>query len=622
MTVLEIVEKLTDWSNAYYEGHQKVSDLEYDTLEEELRKLDPSNDYFLKNRESSATVYGQKKRHIYTFIGSVPKIHRLSESRISLPYTISAKMDGSSMTVYFKDGKVLYALTRADGDEGFDITDKYNKIVEKYKIQIPEDFTGAVRGEVVMSNKAWEDYKLSHEDASMQRNTGTGIINRKECTEDLKYLDFVCYELIATNIIDQDLLFSNQYTELDALKSLNIGYPIAPYVVVRNGLYSEEGLLNLKNEWAKTWPLDGVVLNHYNGYLKGSDVYVSESIKEAYKFEAESAETEILDIEWTLQKSGRMIPVVVMNPVELSGALVRKATANNAKNVLEQGIGKGSIIEICRSNEVIPKILKTLSPSDVRLPEVCPFCKERLTWEGVHLVCKNKGCSELRRLRILNFVKVCGENIKGVGDSLYDLIVKDSLAETLDFIKFNPLKGFTEHQKSQIAKIGENIFQNMTWSKLLASLSIDALGDKTIKKLLKDARWAPEYFQGHYYSPKGLGPSIQFELSLPENLEKATELYNILQLRMIPVQDEVKSDKDETSNARYFCVTGSLDGLTRSQFETLCKSKGWLLSSIKKAECLITNDTASDSSKNIEAKRLGKVIYSQKEFFEKFLKEN
>lgn len=236
MKIKEIVEQLTQWSNAYYEGHQEVSDIEYDTLEEKLKELDPNNSYFSKNRESSAVVYGQKRMHLYSFIGSVSKIHKITESKISTPYTISAKMDGSSMTVYFKDGKVLYALTRADGYEGFDITDKYNKIVEKYNIRIPEGFTGAIRGEVVMGNRAWEEYKSSHANAAMQRNTGTGIINRKECTDDLKYLDFVVYELLATNIIDQDLLFNNQYNELDALKALNIGYPIAPYVFVRGGL--------------------------------------------------------------------------------------------------------------------------------------------------------------------------------------------------------------------------------------------------------------------------------------------------------------------------------------------------------------------------------------------------
>ena len=621
MKIEEIIEQLTQWSNAYYEGHQEVSDIEYDTLEEKLKELDPNNSYFFKNRESSASIYGQKRRHLYSFIGSVPKIHKIAESKISTPYTISAKMDGSSMTVYFKDGKVLYALTRADGYEGFDITDKYNKIVEKYDIRIPEGFTGAIRGEVVMGNRAWEEYKSSHANAAMQRNTGTGIINRKECTDDLKYLDFVVYELLATNIVDQDLLFNNQYNELDALKALNIGYPIAPYVFVRGGLYSEEGLQNLRDKWAEVWPLDGVVFNHYNGYIKGSDVYVSESIKEAYKFESESAETEVIGVEWTLQKSGRLIPVAIMKPVELSGALVRRATANNAANVLDQGIDVGAVVEICRSNEVIPKILKTLSPAEVRLPKECPHCGKGLITEGVHLVCMNDDCPEVNRLQVYNFLKVCGESIKGAGDSIYSLIAKKSIEGTLDFLRAGDFKKFTENQRNLISVIKNNIFNHMTWDKLLASLSIDALGDKTIKKLTKEPLWVADYFQGQCKTPfpKGIGPAIQAELSLSKNIEKAVKLYNILQFRLISVQSIEPVKLEDTSNTRYFCVTGSLDGLTRSQFETLCKAKNWEMSSLKKAECLITNDTTTGTSKNIEAQRLGKKIYSQKEFIKLYI---
>jgi len=621
MKIEEVVEQLIRWSNAYYEGHQEVSDVEYDTLEEKLRELDPNNSYFSKNRESSASIYGQKRKHLYSFIGSVPKIHKITESKISTPYTISAKMDGSSMTVYFKDGKVLYALTRADGYEGFDITDKYNKIVEKYNITIPEGFTGAIRGEVVMGNKAWEEYKVSHADAAMQRNTGTGIINRKECTEDLKYLDFVVYELLATNIVNQDLLVNNQYNELDALSYLNIGYPIAPYEVVRGGFYSDEGLENLKRLWSEKWPLDGVVFNQFKGFESIDEVYQSNSLKEAYKFESESAETEVIGVEWTLQKSGRLIPVAIMKPVELSGALVRRATANNAANVLDQGIDVGAIVEICRSNEVIPKILKTLSPAEVRLPRECPHCGKSLVTEGVHLVCVNDSCPEINRLQIYNFLKVCGENIKGAGDSIYSLIAKNSIEETLDFLRIGDFKKFTENQRNLIFVIKNNIFNHMTWDKLLASLSIDALGDKTIKKLMKEPLWVADYFQGQCKTPfpRGIGMSIQVELSLSKNIRKAVKLYNILQFRLINIKSIEPIKIEDNTNTRYFCVTGSLDGLTRSQFETLCKAKNWEMSSLKKAECLITNDTTTGTSKNIEAQRLGKKIYSQKEFMKLFI---
>lgn len=620
--IKDIVEKLIKWSNAYYEGHQEVSDAEYDALENYLKKLDPNNEYFKKNRESSASLYGVKRSHLYGFIGSVPKIHKVSESKMTGMYTISAKMDGTSMTVYFKDGKVLYALTRADGYEGFDITDKYSKIVEKYDIHIPEGFTGAIRGEVVMGNKHWEEFKKKHPDAAMQRNTGTGIINRKGCSEDLEYLDFVVYEMPATNIVDQDLLFRGQYTELGNLQALDFGYPIAPFITVRGGLYSDEALESLRDNWLKEWPLDGVVFNKFNGYARFKDIYEPDSLKEAYKFENESKETKVIGIEWTLQKSGRLTPVVIMNPVELSGATIRRATANNAEMVKTLGLDVGAWIEVERANEVIPYINKVIEPVEANLPTECPYCGKPLIWEGKHLVCNNSNCYEQERLNVYQFLRVCGENVKGAGDSIYDLLAKPTLEETLDFLRSTSFSKYTQNQQKLIGIIKGNILSKMTWSKLLASVDVDSLGDKALKKLAKEKDWLISYFSGELKEfPKCVGPALQEELSKERNRSRAKKLYLLLTLRMIQIHDDViKEEHIPLQNARYYSITGSLEGFSRSQFEIMCKAKGWYMASVKKSECLVTNDTSSGSAKNIEAQRFGKTIYSQREFMERFLK--
>lgn len=627
MTEVEkIVATLTRYSDAYYSGNQLVDDATYDTLEALLKRLDPQNEYFNHTREATAVIYGTKKKHLYGFIGSVSKIHSIEESRVLSysgshreDYTISAKLDGTSMTAYFENGKFLYALSRADGYEGFDITDKYLKITEKYNLNIPKDFTGGIRGEVVMPNKSWDIYKKSHSDAAMQRNTGTGLLARKEVSEDLSLLDYVIYEVLAT----KDKLIGSSLSELDYLTKQNFGYPIAPYLVGRT-LLDEDTLKKLRDEWAKIYPLDGIVFKTNEILTEKNGVYEVDSLKEAYKFEAEAKETKVIGIEWTLQRSGKLIPVVIMSPVELSGALVRRATANNAKNILDNQIGISSKILVKRSNEVIPYVEKVLEPTGADLPTVCPHCGKPLDWDGVHLVCSNDNCEEKTKLFIYNFLKVCSEDMKGVGDLIYSLVAKSSLQKTLECLSSECYPSITKNQRKVIHQIHDNIFNKMTLMKIFEALDIEGLGQKTLKRLESNLDWVEAYIYGKDYSnyPKCLGPALIEELNKPIYSKRLDDILTNLMFNFIEIHKSIGTPKVqplEDNNTHYYCVTGALEGLTRGQFEAICLSKNWVLASIKKAECLVTNDTTTGTTKNLEAQRLGKKIYTQKEFMEKFI---
>lgn len=627
MTEVEkIVAMLIRYSDAYYSGNQLVDDATYNTLEALLKRLDPQNDYFSHTREATAVIYGTKKKHLYGFIGSVFKIHSIEESRVLSysgshreDYTISAKLDGTSMTAYFENGKLLYALSRADGYEGFDLTDKYLKITEKYNLNIPKDFTGGIRGEVVMPNKSWDIYKKSHSDAAMQRNTGAGLLARKEVSEDLSLLDYVIYEVLAT----KDKLIGSGLSELDYLTKQNFGYPIAPYLVGRT-LLDEDTLRKLRDEWAKIYPLDGIVFKTNEILTEKNGVYEVDSLKEAYKFDAETKETEVIGVEWTLQRSGKLIPVVIMSPVELSGAIVRRATANNARNVLDSKIGIGSKILVKRSNEVIPYVEAVVSPTGADLPIVCPHCGKTLDWEGVHLVCSNDNCEEKIRLFIYNFLKVCSEDIKGVGDAIYSIIAKPTLRETLSTLSTESYGALTKNQRNTIHQIRDNIFNKMTLMKILEATDIEGLGQKTLKRLSNDLDWVESYIYNKefIYFPKYIGPALSEEMTKPIYRKRIDMILGVLLLSFIEVHKSIGTQQPkvlEDNNTRYYCVTGALEGLTRGQFEAICLSKNWVLASIKKAECLVTNDTTTGTAKNLEAQRLGKKIYTQKEFMDKFI---
>lgn len=616
----KLVQTLQEASKAYYEGNAIMSDAEYDILEEKLRKLDPENAWFSKVRESSASFYGIKRKHVYKFIGSVDKIHAVDESRFEkrdLPngLTTSAKLDGTSMTVYFRDGKLQYAVTRGNGEEGFDITDKYLAITKKYNINIPKGLTITIRGEVVMGNQAWVKYKHIHPEASMQRNTGTGIINRKEVTSDLEYLDFVIYEIVATSEPEKIVK-----SELETLEKYNFGYPIAPFI--RSAYIPADVILNdLRETFSQEWPLDGVVFNEFQGIERVVDgVSVIASEKEAYKFEDTEKETTVERIEWTLQKSGKLIPVVIVEPVEIEGATIRRASGFNAQFIYANSLDKGSRITIARSNLVIPDIREVLSESkDFSLPEVCPHCGSKLEWKGVHLVCKSEMCPQKQRLLIDHFLRVCGGDVRGASDVIYGQLDKGLYNSTFFYLRNTDFKEFTGHQRKLIQTICDNIFHNIRYDTLLKGVALEGIGDGAISRICKDRESVEKYFEGEdvTFSVK-LTPSILE--SLKEGQDRAVRLKAELDWAMIPVSwgEDKPQEKEDTSNFRVYAVTGSLS-VPRKAFETLLKAHGWIMGPVKKAECLITDDPNSGSAKNKEAKSLGKRVISEEEFRKEFL---
>lgn len=614
-----LVKMLQSASKAYYEGNQIMSDAEFDALEEKLRKLDPMNPWFETVREARASFYGTKRPHLYKFIGSVEKIHAVSESKLKGEHmTASAKLDGTSMTVYFRNGKLDYALTRGTGFEGFDITDKYLAITEKYNIKVPAGLTIAIRGEVVMGNASWEKYKAGHPDAAMQRNTGTGLVNRKDVSEDLKYLDFVIYEIVATS--DVEFLLKSR-SELEALEAYDFGFPIAPFIVT-NGLPSDEDLKTLKTEFQKKFPIDGIVFNDFLSLeSNNAGCYNICSSKEAYKFEDDAIATTVEKIEWTLQKSGKLMPVVVVEPVDVEGATVRRATGFNAKFIEINRIGPGSTITITRANLVIPDIREILTESEqFSLPEVCPHCGVKLQWKGVHLSCENELCPKKQRLLVDHFLRVCGGDVKGASDVIYGQLNRGLYNETLFYMKNTNYSEFTEHQRKLIKRIYDNIFNGISYDTLLKGVALEGIGDKNIKQICRDREAVERYFNGDEPNWKiKLTPSVLE--SLAEGQNRAAHLKSELDWAFIPVgwKDDAKSESDEdTSNFRIYAVTSTLS-VPRKAFESLLKTHGWIQGTIKKAECLITNDPYSGSSKNKEAQALGKRVISEEQFRKEFL---
>lgn len=364
--IKELESLITKYATSYYSGESDVSDEYFDSLVDELRTLNPDSEVLKKTGWGFSPSGSKKVKHLYGMhVGSLSKIHSASEfpermipSKDGEFCRVSAKLDGLSVVSYYSAGKRVLAVTRGNGEEGKDVTQKM-RVIDPSTDELFFGFTGAVRGEVLIDNRTWDRIKDRYGDnpSANQRNVAAGIMNRNDnedqVDEDLKLLRYVVYKVVACEDVAYDGGFSIPLTPDEFSK--------VPYVRLFKENFEidiDSQFETLLEKFREDFPCDGLVLtkNYCTQTDKGEIVYD----EVAYKFQAESKEVVVKEVTWSATRTGRVIPVVWFDPVPLSGALVQKATGFNARFILDNKIKKGVKILVTRSGEVIPHIMKVL----------------------------------------------------------------------------------------------------------------------------------------------------------------------------------------------------------------------------------------------------------------------
>ena len=266
---------------------------------------------------------------------------------------ISAKLDGLSMVCYFVNGKFTKALTRGRNGIGINRTDKIEKILNK-ELDIPTgfNFTGAIRGEVCISNSQWENMikrgLIEKDNPSVNpRNVAAGIIGRDEINDDINFVDLVFYKVVGFNddnnswnkIYKESILENKKYDVKFLRKFIKDKY-IVDYIEDNGSQLNQNALETLYNRFNSIYTCDGCVITKSDKNVsKLNDKYQNKIALEnneiAYKFEGEKVITTIENIRWKMSKGNKAIPVINVTPVELSGAIVQNASAYNAKYIYE-----------------------------------------------------------------------------------------------------------------------------------------------------------------------------------------------------------------------------------------------------------------------------------------------
>ena len=639
----ELEAQILYYSTKYYEGNPEISDEQFDMLVDKLRLLDPKSKVLQTGW--GFEVNGDKVKHKYSHIGSLDKTKSyedIPERFINRTIYISPKLDGLSAVAYYENGILVRGITRGNGEYGKDITNKLLNILDNQIFD--KTFTGAVRGELIINESNWKTLQQKYNNLIAPRNFAAGIINRKDLDDDIQYVDMVVYKVVGQE--NKQTFFTKREDMLQWLKA-NFKHciPIYYYPVLNKSSW-ETYHLSTFNDFKKLgYGLDGLVLTSPDiVYDNISNGYIFDEI--AFKFPAESTTTVIKNIEWELSRTQRLVPVAVIEPVELSGAIVERATCNNAKWVQDMELGKGAEIEICRSNEVIPQILSVLQPYEVSLPTKCPMCGQDLVWEGVDLKCNNSNCANIK----LSDLQQWCENV-GKTDGLQWTLMKqyldmygindiDTLYAKQDFVwqDLNTRKlSITEHKVKDFFEA--LYFKQVSMENALVGLNIPRLGEKTAKILsahfdlvyqLLLLSIMPIYSGvtvklGENNKPTIFGSDNDWvELRLLELVKEATtetilcNIHKFSVLRYLFNEDYSNTRivyTRPTTDITYVAVTGALYSMKRKDFEKYIAKYGYeLSSSIKKCKYLITNTPDSGSSKNKDAQKYGIEIITEQEF--------
>lgn len=356
LTAKDLVKMLMDAKEAYYAGDPIMTDEVFDSVEDDLRKVDPDNSYF--DIVGAPTNAKQKFKH---------QIHMLSAGKSKTPEEVEAwakkmdvsneflimepKIDGMSGTIIYEDGKLQTIASRGDGEIGQDITHiaaymKLPKTIDIKKGRVE------VRGEFYLPKKnPVTKVKL--------RNNAVGLINRKDHgLDDLKHVHFIAYQVIGSTMN----LESYKMSWLENNGFEVIGYSLCKADEVSKS-YSHY-LKSLRDKWQ--YETDGLIFvvndnSKWGAINKKYEVSHHNHYMIALKPPAEAKETELLNVEWSVSRQGKLIPVAIFKTVDLGGASTSRASLTCYENVIRMKLEKGDKIKVSRANDVIPYVDANIS---------------------------------------------------------------------------------------------------------------------------------------------------------------------------------------------------------------------------------------------------------------------
>lgn len=640
----ELTELLIKASDAYYfSGEPIMDDAEFDLLISELQKLEKESGEYLSGsptRNVGAKVAEQSKvTHQGLPMLSLDKVHSADEiiSFVgSHDFVMSTKLDGLSVRATYDNGKLIRLETRGDGIVGQDITfhspsidgvldmvQTKRHLVLDGECIVPNDIFGHVNA-VLPESKRFAN----------ARNMAAGSLNNLDDeTIRNRGLRFVVWNFIEGS--DSNSLYEKM------LEAKDLGFYTVDMIRVQQGkdpFWSEDLDSQLRSfKFEETYPMDGVVISFDDvkyGYSLGrTDKFFRHSI--AYKYEDETAETYIRDIEWQVGRTGTITPVAIFYPVELEGSVIERASLHNVGIMKSFGFKDGDRISVFKANMIIPQVKKNFGGgyNPIPIPTECPSCGEPVSTvynNGTeNLVCENPNCPCRLVQQLSHFVSRDCADIKGLSE--------ETLSKLADWGMVTSPKDLYHLTGYKMALINKEGFGRQAVSKLFSSIEksrdislekfINAIGIPLVgKKVAKDISGSVGGSIGAFldiaesggWKRLGLGDAVSKSLSgyFKHHLNSVKELVEEFHFtESFPMNKPTGGSLQDY----VFCITGKLAKFkNREELVKAIEDNGGQVATgvTKKVDYLINNDVESTSGKNKKAKELGVKIINEDRLLE------
>ena len=639
----ELVKKLNEASRVYYqEASEIMSNYEYDGLYDELAALEKETGIVLASSPTVNVGYEilselPKERHEKPMLSldKTKDVQALKEWMGNQKALLSWKLDGLTIVLTYRKGKLEKAVTRGNGEVGEVITNNA-KVFRNIPLSIAYQEELVLRGEAVITYSDFEKINAEIEDAEAKyknpRNLCSGSVRQlnNEITAG-RNVNFFAFSLVKAEGVD----FENSH-EKQMLWLKGQGFDIVEYEMVTADTLEESVKGFAAKIKSNDFPSDGLVVIYddiaYGESLGRTAKFPRNAI--AFKWADEIRETVLKEIEWSPSRTGLINPVAIFEPVELEGTTVSRASVHNISVMEGLELGLGDTIEVYKANMIIPQIAENKTRSGlVEIPKVCPTCggatEVRQIADAKALYCTNLECEAKKIKSFTLFVSRDAMNMEGLSEAtLEKFIARGFIHEFADLFK---LERFADEIK-EMEGFGEKSCKNLlasvekaritTMPRLIYGLGIQNIGVANGKMLAKQ----------YHYDMEELKKASAEELSaidgIGEVIAKSIEAYfaeEKNQQMLKNLLEEITLEKpEENSNAQIFegmnfVITGSVNHFAnRNEVKAVIEARGGKVtgSVTGKTNYLINNDTTSSSSKNKKAKELNIPIISEEMFLE------
>lgn len=637
----ELVELLNRAAKAYYQDADEImSNYEYDALYDELQALEAQTGVTLS---SSPTVNVG-----YEILSELPK-ERHPSPMLSLDKTkdvaglqafagdqkvvMSWKMDGLTIVLTYRDGGLVKAVTRGNGEVGEVITANA-RTFKNLPLQIPYKGELVLRGEAVIGYKDFEkiNEEIAEVDAKYKnpRNLCSGSVRQLNSEITAKRnVKFYGFSLVQAEGVD---FHNSRAAQLDWLASQ--GFEVVEHIVVSREEIPNEVIKFSEKILSNDFPSDGLVLIYddvaYGQSLGRTSKFPRDSF--AFKWADETSKTVLREIEWSPSRTGLINPVAIFDPVELEGTTVSRASVHNISIMEELELGIGDQIEVYKANMIIPQIAENLTRSGVKdIPKVCPVCggatEIRSISNAKALYCTNPECQAKQLKSYALFVSRDALNIDGLSEATLEKFIARGFIH--DFADLFHLEQHRE-EICEMDGFGEKSYNNLiasvekaretTLPRLIYGLGIANIGLANAKLICKEIGHDPERVKDltaeDLAAIDGIGDVIAGNYVAYFADAEHRELFEKL-LKEVKLPEEQEDVGEQTFAGMNFVITGSVEHFAnRNEVKALIESKGGKVtgSVTSKTNYLINNNVESTSSKNKKAKDLGIPIITEEDF--------